>query len=97
MTEQTKVTTADVGKSCVFYDSRGRAYDALITAVWGPQCINVVYVNDVDGQKDTYGQKLIRATSVMHGNIQQAFGNFWMLPGESRTIVLPNVVDSAVA
>jgi hypothetical protein len=72
------------GKSCVFYDARGKAFDALITEVWGPQCVNIVYCNDVEGQNDQYGQKLIRATSIMHGSIQQAHGNFWLLPGEVR-------------
>lgn len=72
------------GKSCVYFDPRGKAYDALITEVWGPQCVNVVYVNDIEGQRDSYGQKLLRATSVMHGSIQQAHGNYWLLPGEDR-------------
>jgi hypothetical protein len=68
----------------VYVDPRGRAYDALITEVWGPQCVNVVYVNDVEDQRDSYGQKLLRSTSVMHGSIQQAHGNYWLLPGEER-------------
>lgn len=84
------------GKACVFVDPRGVAYDALITEVWGPQCVNVVYVNDAEGQRDNYGQKLLRATSVMHGAIQQAHGNYWLLPGETRPN-LPQPVDSAEA
>lgn len=84
------------GKACVYIDPRGKAYEALITEVWGPQCVNVVYVNDVDGQRDSYGQKLLRATSVMHGSIQQAHGSYWLLPGEKRPVVQP-VHDSAVA
>jgi hypothetical protein len=90
----TTVDQSHVGKSCVYHDSRGRPYDALITAVWGPQCVNVVYVNDVEGQKDSYGQKLIRATSLMHGSVQQAHGNYWMLPGEKR-VAPPQPHDSA--
>ena len=82
------------GVACVYFDPRGKAFDALITEVWGPQCVNVVYVNDVDDQRDSYGQKLIRSTSVMHGSIQQAHGNYWLLPGEKRP-ALPFVVDSA--
>lgn len=94
MTEKTAVTKADVGRACVYFDPRGRAYPALITAVWGPQCINVVYVNDVEGQTDSYGQKLMRSTSLMHGSLQQAHGNYWMLPGETRD-PLPYIEDSA--
>lgn len=84
------------GKACVFVDSRGRAYDALITEVWGPQCVNVVYVNDVEGQTDSYGQKLLRSASVMHGSLQQAHGNFWLLPGEERAAPV-RVEDSAAS
>lgn len=84
------------GTACTYVDPRGKAYDALITEVWGPQCVNVVYVNDVAGQSDNFGQKLQRATSVMHGSIQQAHGNYWLLPGEDRAPAKP-VHDSAVA
>jgi hypothetical protein len=94
MTEVSRETHR--GTACVYIDPRGRAYDALITEVWGPQCVNVVYCNDVDGQSDNYGQKLIRATSVMHGAIQQAHGNYWLLPGEDRP-ALKRVDDSAAA
>jgi len=94
--ERTAVTKEEhQGTACVFYDSQGRIHDALITAVWGPQCINVVYCTDVEGQRDNYGQKLVRATSVMHGNVQQAWGNYWLLPGETRAPV-PPVHDSAI-
>lgn len=83
------------GTACVYVDPRGRSYDALITEVWGPQCINLVYVNDVEDQRDNYGQKLQRAMSVMHGAIQQAHGNYWLLPGETRPYVA-QPVDSSV-
>ncbi len=72
------------GAAVDFYDARGRRYDALITEVWGPQCVNVVYVNDVEGQRDNYGQKLLRATSIMHGSLHQAHGYFWLSKGEPR-------------
>jgi hypothetical protein len=95
MTTETKtaVTREHVGTACVYTDPRGQRFNALITAVWGPQCINLVYVNDVEGQTDSYGQKLLRATSLMHGSIVQAHGNFWMLPGETRQYV-PQPLDS---
>lgn len=97
--EQVRIVTAVTreehrGLVVDFYDPRGRQYDALITEVWGPQCVNVVYVNDVEGQRDSYGQKLLRATSVMHGSIQQAHGNYWMLKGEKRPQA-KQVYDSA--
>jgi hypothetical protein len=83
------------GKACVYFDPRGRAYDALITEVWGPQCVNIVYVNDNEEQRDSYGQKLLRSTSLMHGSVQQAHGNYFLLPGETR-VASKQPEDSAV-
>ena len=84
MTEATR--EKDRGTVVDFYDTRGRRYDALITEVWGPQCVNLVYVNDVEGQTDSYGQKLLRASSVIHGSMQQAHGYFWLARGEARPV-----------
>ena len=90
----TEVTRDDIGTVVEFYDTRGRCYDALITNVFGPLCINLIYVNDVEGQKDNYGQKLIRASSVMHGSMQQAHGYFWLAKGEKRPAhTLPGFYD----
>lgn len=95
MTSQTIVTREQHrGISCVYFDPRGQAFAALITEVWGPQCVNLIYVNDVEGQRDSYGQKLLRATSVMHGSIQQAHGNYWLLTGDTRE-PFPQPSDSA--
>lgn len=95
MTAETKVTREEHrGTACTYFDTRGKPYAALITEVYGPQCVNVVYVNDVEGQRDSYGQKLLRASSVMHGSLQQAHGNYWMLPGEVRPFKA-QPVDSA--
>ena len=82
------------GKACVYVDPRGKSFDALITEVWGPQCVNLIYVNDHEGQRDSYGQKMLRAASIMHGSYQQAHGNYWLLPGEDRP-VLEFMSDSA--
>lgn len=82
MTEVTRETHR--GKHCIFFDPQGRAHDAIITEVWGAQCVNVAFCNPQEGQSDSYGQKIVRFTSVMHGNVQQAHGNYWLLPGEER-------------
>lgn len=68
------------GRAVIFIDPRGFERAAVITRVWGPQCINVAFVDMGDGQEDTYGRKIARATSVMHQSIQQAHGNSWRLP-----------------
>ena len=95
MTEVTR--EKDRGTVVDFYDPRGRRYDALITEVWGPQCVNLIYVNDVEGQKDSYGQKMLRQSSVMHGSYMQAHGNFWLKKGEKPAEHnQPGYYDSAV-
>jgi hypothetical protein len=90
-----EVTKADIGKACSFFDPRGVRHDALITNVFGSHCVNVIYVNDNEAQTDDYGRKMMRATSVMHGNVQQAHGNYWMMPGEEREKPAPYVHNSA--
>jgi len=80
-----EASQADVGKHVEFYDPTGKVHDALITAVWGTRCINLVYVVDDESQTDNYGRKTNKQyTSVMHGSDQQAHGNFWLWPGEER-------------
>lgn len=69
-----------VGQAVVFADPTGREHAALVTAVWGNACINVVFVTMEEGQTDTFGQKIQRFTSVMHKSVQQAHGNFWYDP-----------------
>lgn len=79
-------TQADVGSHVIFTDPTGGEHDALITAVWGTQCINVVIVLKDPSQKDNYGRKTFKGyTSVTHGNVVQAHGNFWLWPNEERT------------
>ena len=67
----------EIGQAITFVDPRAGKHPALITAVWGPQCVNLVYVNLEEGQRDDYGQKMIRVTSVVHKDLQQAHGNYW--------------------
>ena len=74
-----EVTREDEGRPVVFVDPRGKERPALITRVWGPQCVNVAFVRE-DGQEDSYGLKIERCTSVMHQSIQQAHGNYWRFP-----------------
>lgn len=81
-----ELTNEDVGQHCTYFDPHGKPRAALITAVHGPQCVNVVYVHDDVNQWDSYGLKIERSTSVMHGDIQQAHGNYYLMLGEERTV-----------
>lgn len=69
-----------VSQAVVFVDPTGEHHAALVTAVWGPDCVNIVFVTQEEGQTDTYGQKIQRYTSVMHRKLQQAHGNYWYDP-----------------
>lgn len=77
-----EATKDDIGTACVFHDSYGHPHSALITNVHGSRCVNVAYTDKE--QQDSYGQKIARATSVMHGSDQQAHGMYWLWPGEDR-------------
>ena len=62
----------------------GKEHDALVTADWypdsptdGDKSINVVYVNKDPEMQDTYGQQILRDSSVVHGDNQSAHGNYW--------------------
>jgi hypothetical protein len=85
----------DVGSYVRFIDPTGREHDALITAVHGSKCINLVYVLKDPAQNDQYGRKTNKqCTSVMHGDVQQAQGMFWLWPGEER--LPPMLYESGV-
>lgn len=69
-----------VGQSVVYVDPRRQERPALVTAIhssYENPSINVVFVNDDEAQRDNYGQKIERATSVPHQSDQKAPGNYW--------------------
>lgn len=68
-----------VGEACIYVDPKGVEFNALVTGVWGPNCINLVtLVSDVN-QTDSCGRKTVRYTSCMHKNVQEAHGNYWYI------------------
>lgn len=83
MSEEAAVTKQHVGKPCIYVDTLGQRHAGLITAVWGARSCNLVYVNTEEGQEDSYGQKIARATSCPHRSAQTAPGNYFMLPEEA--------------
>lgn len=77
------------GDAVVYVDPKGRAHMALVTANHGAKqwdketgfypSINIVYVDLSEGARDSYGQQLVRQSSVVHESVQQAHGNYWKL------------------
>ncbi len=80
---------AHVGESVVWHDSTGTSHSALVTAVWGPTCINVVFVSSDKAKDDTYGRQIERATSCTHKSIQQVHGFYWRFEDEEPNAYTP--------
>jgi hypothetical protein len=53
-----------VGGTVIYTDGYRRDHDALVTAVWGPNCINVVFTSGDSAKEDPYGRQIERETSV---------------------------------
>lgn len=80
MTEERK---AKVGEPVVYVDPTAVAHAGLVTAVWGPKCINLVFVSSDENKSDTYGRQIDRsATSCNHQSQHVAHGNYWRFPDE---------------
>ena len=71
------LTSADIGTPCTYVDPHGNSHNALITNVFGNKCCNVAYTATEPLEKDDYGQKIKRSSSVMRRDVQQAHGNYW--------------------
>lgn len=86
------------GKHVIFTDELGKQHDAIVTADWGREvavesditpghykAINVAYVDMNDGSCDSYGQQIIRKTSVPHRSVMgTCHGMFWTLNSYSK-------------
>jgi hypothetical protein len=58
------MTDPIVGDPVIYTDPKGIDHIALPTAVWTPQCINVVFIDSDESKKDQYGRQIARETSV---------------------------------
>lgn len=71
-----------VGDACIYVDTTGMDYQAIVTAVFfgsSAQSINVVYVDSDETKTDPYGRQISRATSVPHESAQNAHGFKWRM------------------
>ncbi len=64
----------NVRDSVIFADSMRVEHQALVTAVFTPDCINVVYVTGDETRTDQYGRQTVRETSVPRFNEANCFG-----------------------
>lgn len=51
------------GSSVVFVDSEGKEHNALVIHEW-ETCLNIVYVNPLKENEDSFGNERIKETSV---------------------------------
>ncbi len=66
-----------VGSSVVYYNDIGCPRNALVTAVHGETCVNLIYVSRNVQETDQYGRQIKRASSVVHKSCQESHGNYW--------------------
>ena len=52
------------GQHVIYVDPVARQHDAIITAVWGPTCINIVFAAIDESKTDSYGRQIERQTSL---------------------------------
>lgn len=68
-----------IGDVVTYTDETGVVHpSAVVTAVHGPECINVVYVSEDTTKTDSYGRQIERATSVqLKSGVTAKYGRFY--------------------
>lgn len=79
-----------VGEAVIYCDPRGKDHNALVQCVWGPVCVNVLYLSDDETRKDNYGRQSLHETSVSHvSNPGTVHGRYWRFIDEERIEYTP--------
>jgi len=81
--------TVKVGELVVWHDSLGNAHNALVTAVWTPNCINVVFVSGDETKTDPYGRQIERATSCSYKDQNRVHGFYWRFVEDEPNAYVP--------
>lgn len=82
--------TVEVSQTVVWHEPDATAFNALVTAVWTPTCINVVIVSGDTGKTDPYGRQIERRTSCTHKSKTAVHGNYWrFVDEEPNPVVAP--------
>jgi len=78
-----------VGDTVVWHESDGKALKALVTAVWGPTCINLVVVSGDETKKDDYGRQIERRTSCSYKDQNRVHGFYWRFEEDEPNPYVP--------
>lgn len=79
----------EVGQHVMFVDPVGQNFDALVTTVWNPDMINLVYIDGDEVRQDSYGRQISRATSLSHVSKSQVHGQYWRFTDEENNPYTP--------
>ena len=71
----------------IYTDEVRNDHQALVTAVWGPDCINVVFCSPDQAKTDSYGRQIERATSVARYTETNNYGRCFRPVGTEATFV----------
>ena len=80
-----------VGDVVIFHDARGRPHNALVTAVWSQECVNLVHASGDENRQDDYGRQIERPTSIEHVSRKSVHGYYFRLPEEKPNEYVPPV------
>lgn len=80
-----------VGDVVIYCDHKGKDRNALVQCVWGPDCINVLFLSDDAKMQDHWGRQSDHDSSVMHVSMAGAYGNYFRFPDEPRKEYSPPV------
>lgn len=78
-----------VGEHVIYTNPVGIDHDALVTAVWGPVCINLVFVSSDKERGDSYGRQIERQTSMTYVSQNKVHGFYWRFPGDEKNPYVP--------
>lgn len=78
-----------VGDSIVYHDESGHPHNALVTAVWTPPMINLVFISGDESRTDSYGRQIERSSSVYHKSQTDVHGRYWRLASEEPNAYIP--------
>jgi hypothetical protein len=74
-----------VGDTVIYTDEVRRDHNALVTAVWSPNCINVVFTSADESKSDSYGWQIERSTSVSRYEETNTYGRCFREVGVEAT------------
>lgn len=80
-----------VGDIVIYTNPKGEDHNALVTAVWGAKCINLVYVSNNTSEGDGYGRQIKSESSSSYADVSRVHGNYWRFVEDEKVPYTPPV------